>query len=116
MKEVLAFLLGVLSIEGTVVEKRIEEVCSAGFAAQEVYKLKSTRMNLSRNEHMYRPEQLERINSILSDYNHFCGYAQKEGDPKGETHFFGYSVEQSAKYDSQSESLWTQRDGYLALN
>ena len=93
MKEVLAFVLEVPSIEGTVVEKRIEEVCNAGFAAQEVYKLKSTSMNLSRNEHMYKPEQLERIKAILADYNHFCGYAQKEGDAKGETHFFKYTVE-----------------------
>ena len=93
MKEVFCFLLGVPSIEGTVVEKRIELTASSGFKGKEVYKLKSTSMNLSRNEHMYTPEQLERIKTILADYNHFCGYANQEGQEKGETHFFTYTEE-----------------------
>ena len=49
LKEMFCFLLDVQSIEGTVIEKRIDEATSEGFTGQQVYALKSTTMNLSRN-------------------------------------------------------------------
>ena len=79
MTEVLCFMLDVPSIEGTIVEKRIEKVSGAGFTAKEVYKLKSTSTSLSRNDHMYTTEQLERMKNTLADFNHFCGYAYQDG-------------------------------------
>ena len=93
MTDVFCFMLDVPSIEGTIVEKRIEKVSNAGFAAKEVYKLKSTSTSLSRNDHMYTTEQLEKMKTILADFNHFCGYAYQDGQEKGETGFFSYSAE-----------------------
>ena len=52
------FLLDVESLEGTIVEKRIEEVTQAGFATKSAYRLKSTSSNLSRQKHMYTQAQL----------------------------------------------------------
>ena len=49
---------------------------------------------------MYTAEQLEKMKTILADYNHFCGYAHHEGQAKEETHFFTYTAEQSAKYEN----------------
>ena len=73
-------------------------------------------MNLSRNEHMYTAEQLEKMKTILADYNHFCGYAHHEGQAKEETHFFTYTAEQSAKYENAQGSFWTMNNGYKKLN
>jgi len=53
LTELFCFLLNVTSLEGTVVEKRIQEVTQAGFSAQTAYKLKTTSNSLSRNRHMY---------------------------------------------------------------
>jgi len=53
LKELFCFLLDVSSIEGTVVERRIQEVASVGFTSQTVYNLKHKSIDLSRNRHMY---------------------------------------------------------------
>ena len=52
LSECFRFLLDVPSIEGTVVEKRIKDVCQKGFAGKSVYALKNTAangQNLNRN-------------------------------------------------------------------
>ena len=72
------FLLNVKSIKGTIVEKRIDQIASKGFISKQVYALKSTSESLSRNEHMYSPAQMEKLKTILRNYNHFCGYAYSE--------------------------------------
>ena len=53
LEELFTFLLDVPSIEGTVVQRRIAEVCQTGFETKAVYKLKDTSNNLSRARHMY---------------------------------------------------------------
>ena len=54
--ELFSFLLGVDTIEGTVVEKRINEVASSSHSTKSVYKLKSTDKNLNKSKHMYSKE------------------------------------------------------------
>ena len=56
LTELFCFLLDVPSIEGTLVERRINEVTIGGFTQMTQYKLKSTSSNLSRNSHMYTVE------------------------------------------------------------
>ena len=53
VKEIFKFLLDVESIEGTVVEKKIEQVCAEGTQAKAVYALKSKSSSLSRNNDNY---------------------------------------------------------------
>ena len=51
--ECFQFLLDVPTIEGTVVEKRIKDISSSGFASKSVYKLKTSTKDLMKNSHMY---------------------------------------------------------------
>ena len=52
LMEVFRFLLDVESLEGTVVEKRIQDICAQGTESKSVYALKSKSTNLSRcNDH-----------------------------------------------------------------
>ena len=54
LNELFCFLLDVPSIEGTVVEKRIEQACTQGSEGARVYHLKARpKTNLSRNLGMY---------------------------------------------------------------
>ena len=59
LSDLFCFLLDVPSIEGTIVERRINEVTEAGFSNVTAYKLKSTASNLSRNSHMYSAAQMD---------------------------------------------------------
>ena len=53
LEELFCFLLDVQSIQGTVVERRIQELTQSGFQDKTFYKLKSTSTDLSRSRHMY---------------------------------------------------------------
>ena len=59
LSDLFCFLLDVPSIEGTIVERRINEVTEAGFSNVTAYRLKSTASSLSRNNHMYTAAQMD---------------------------------------------------------
>ena len=90
LNECFRFLLDVPSIKGTVVEKRISDISSQGFASKSVYKLKTNKQDLVRNFHMYTDTHIEELKTILADYNLFFGYARVE-DHQSNTAFFNYS-------------------------
>lgn len=56
MAQLIAFMLDVNSIEGTVIEARLNEVCKEDVTEKARYKLKTTTKNLSRNLHLYNEE------------------------------------------------------------
>ena len=59
LSDLFCFLLDVPSIEGTIVERRINEVTEAGFSNVTAYRLKSTASSLSRSNHMYTDTQMD---------------------------------------------------------
>ena len=70
-KEMFKFLLDAPSIEGTVLEKRINEKCTHKSAPQAVYKLKagsSQNTVHNKNAHMYSEEQIARLKQTLKDH------------------------------------------------
>jgi hypothetical protein len=75
-------------LEGTVLEKRINDVTSQGYAKQAIYTLKST-VTLNKNIHLYTEEQLSFIKSELKDFMYYFGYADIEGEDNL-TPFFKY--------------------------
>lgn len=56
MKELLAFMLDVPTIEGTVIEARIDKVCAVDHTTKAKYQLKSTSKSLSKSDALYTPE------------------------------------------------------------
>ena len=62
---------------------------------------------------MYTPAQLDRLKTILRNYNHFCGYAHTDESDKDETTFFTYPANLSTK---AKDEIWTTNKGYLELN
>ena len=75
LTELFCFLLGVDSIEGTVVEKRIHEVSSSNHSTKSVYKLKNTDVNLNKSKHMYSKELKSELGEIMKSYIIFNGYS-----------------------------------------
>ena len=88
LTDLFCFLLDVPSIEGTVVERRINEVTQGGFSSVSAYKLKYTGSSLNRNSHMYNTAQMDYMKTELEDMIRFYQYdgSSQEGDV--ETNFF----------------------------
>ena len=114
--ECFQFLLDVPSIEGTVCEKRIKDICTNGFAGKALYALKNTSQNgqnLNRNKHMYSEQLKKEISTILKDSNFFFGYAdvgEAEGDSTNPTAFFSYDK------DEVGEDLKARAYGFRKFN
>ena len=89
IKELFRFLFDVDSIEGTVLEKRIEEKCSRKAEPQAIYKLKCVDTKANRNAHMFSEKQIETIKRKLKDYLYYFGYT---GHPEldNDTTFFEF--------------------------
>ena len=56
LKELFSFIFDVDSIEGTVLEKRIEEKCGVSDSPKALYKLKPSGTAANRNAHLYSAE------------------------------------------------------------
>lgn len=89
--DLFSFMLNVPSLEGTVVERRIQEVTKDSFTKQTRYKLKSIN-TLNRNIGMYTDDQLAYIKSELKDFLIYFGYAENDQDPGSLTPFFKLDV------------------------
>ena len=105
------FLLGVKSLEGTLVEAQIKKVTNKGHAStsNQVYKLKADTGKLCARKHLYTAAQLNEIDVQLRDYMHFWGYA-KHPDPVLE------SPTQFAQYNDQTEEELANYKEFVKLN
>ena len=92
--EIMRFILGVESIEGTVVEQRINDYVSRGSTSASVYKLKADpKANLSRNRGLYSEAQIEEyFKRGCRDYLYYFNYCShpEEGMADANTTFFDY--------------------------
>jgi len=59
LKDLFKFLFDVESIEGTVLEKRINEKCGSKTQPKSIYKAKAGGFGLNRNKHMYNENQMK---------------------------------------------------------
>lgn len=75
-KEVMAFVLGVTSIQGTYLDHRIRQVISQGASSSVLYKPRSGSVN--GNIGAYTESQLELIKKSCKDQLHFFGYTTKK--------------------------------------
>ncbi len=88
LHEAFSFTLGVESIEGLFIEKRIDDVMSrkdAGF----VYKPRSGRVNLNTNQKFFSEEMKNIVLKSCREYINFFGYTEVEGK-ENQFGFFKY--------------------------
>ena len=92
LEELFCFLLDTPSIEGTLVQRRIQEVASKGYAGQTAYKLKASTNStgLCKYQHMYNAYQLEIMQRELKEMIMFWDYGQGMTDQSHDvyTNFF----------------------------
>lgn len=70
--EIMKFVLGLESLEGTVIEQRIKEVLSLGKEATQVYKPRSGGIN--KNMAHYTEDQIQLQMSVNEEFLHYFGY------------------------------------------
>ena len=95
IKDTFRFLLDVESIEGTVLEKRINEKCGVAGGPKALYKAKPSGTGLNRNAHMYSAKQIENLKVQLKDFLYHFGYASHPSE-KNETAFFDFPEQEKA--------------------
>lgn len=69
-------MLGVKTIEGTILERKIAQVCGQDQSKNKVYQLKPTTGQFYAKATFYSPEQINNIQNTCRDYLHFFGYAK----------------------------------------
>ena len=97
LRELFAFLLAVETIEGTVIEKRIQDYVAQGSTSAQTYKLKADpKKNLSRNRHMYTDEQITEMKQDCREFLYYFGYASHSDSDKADaaTTFFEYEEDE----------------------
>jgi hypothetical protein len=114
LKQIFAFMLDVPSIEGTVCAARIKQVCEISQNARAIYKLKSKTTSLSKNMHMYSPEQVQRMEATMKDFLVYFGYTNHPEDGLTETSFFEYTDKEGNC--SLTKDDFKQYKGYLEHN
>lgn len=72
LEEIFCYLLNVTSIEGTVIQKRIEEVVNEGHQASVSYVPKD--LGLDINHHRFTDDQINYAKEQLGDFIHYFGY------------------------------------------
>ena len=90
LSELFCFLLEVESVEGTVIEKRIEDLGTQGNAKNTVYNVKENSQKFNKSVHRYTEAQHALMKKELQDYNYFFGYANSPDEEDTETTFFNY--------------------------
>ena len=106
LKEMYSFMLGVRSIEGTLIESRIENLCAEMFSDIQI-----NAEQLNDTIKMYNKEQLEFIKEELRDFLYFFNYTDHplESDPN--TSFFTYN-----DVGHDQDKLISLFNGYLVKN
>lgn len=82
-----AFLLD-SEIEGTLLERRIAQVCSTDHTTKTTYSLKTTSKDLSRNRDLYTADQIDYLKRTMPNFLYSFGYA--DVDPESQTNFFSF--------------------------
>ena len=82
------FMLGMENIDGTNVERRIDEVVAMGSKASQTYVLKATTGQFNMNAQRYTKEQMDFIKQEMGDLLYFLGYSNF--DEKSMTNFFTF--------------------------
>ena len=93
-----AFILGT-DISGTVLEARIQQVCSTDHTTKAKYRLKSVSNDMSRNRNLYTEAQIEYLKTTMPRMLYFFGYANV--DPESETNFFEFET-----HSDQNKALY----------
>lgn len=94
------YLLEIEDIDGTNVQRRIEEVVKAGRSATQTYKFKATTGQLNASANRYTPEQTEFIKSELGDLLYFFGYSNVDEESYSNFyHFAEHSEERRALHN-----------------
>ena len=88
LKEVFQFMLGADSIEGALVEQRIDNVCAEEFKNTNIDSL-----DLNENLRMFTPNQLEFIKVELQEFLYFFNYVDHPLDSDPNTVFLRYDRE-----------------------
>ena len=89
LTEIFRFILDVPRFEGTVVEKRIQDIAAEGSDLKAIYKLKTHSNNMNRNAFMYSEEQMDYLKSELKDVLFFFGYTNHSSEH--DTAFFNFT-------------------------
>lgn len=76
LSDVFSYFLDVESIEGTIIEKRIEEIISPGQTNSLIYKPRIGGGGTNSQMNNYTPEMVEYLKDSLSEMVHFFGYAK----------------------------------------
>lgn len=101
------FLLNIDEIEGTVAEKRVDEVLAKGASATQTYKLKATTGVANANANLYSEEQIKMVRDNLAEWLYFFGYA-KHPEQENPTGFF--------EFDEHKPELLEKFNGFRKLN
>ena len=72
------FILGLESLEGTVIEKRIEETLQMGAKKNQAYKPRQGGVN--KNLKNYRPQQIDYVKEVNEEIFHIFGYANMSNE------------------------------------
>ena len=89
MTELFKFMLDQPTLNGTILEKRINETTSQSHQQRASYSLKSN-VTLNRNISLYTEAQLDYIKTELRDFLHYFGYVDLPNHPDNLTPFFKY--------------------------
>lgn len=79
MTNVFKFLLGVDSIEGTILEQRIDKFAVKDAKTSESYQRKYLGYDFNRNKHLFNEEQITKIQNGIKEFIFFCGYTDQPG-------------------------------------
>jgi len=113
--ELMSYILGMESTEGTVLEKRIQDVMNMSASKQQVYKPRSGSVN--KNLEKYTKEMLEFVYKELEPIVHIFGYAKDDPNAnKTNTEFFDFkgkasqtSLDKSSHYLKLNKIAWERR-------
>ena len=100
------------ALEGTVIEKRIEEVMAMGSKRNQTYKPRQGGTN--RNLKNYTPEQLEYVKAYNEELFHMFGYVKdEERIPENNTPFLDY--EGKAKPENVEKTNYYKKLNEIAM-
>jgi hypothetical protein len=81
LEDIFAFLLNLKSIEGTIVQKRIEKMLDQKYGAKMYYKPQT--VGLNKNINRWNKDQLENLKAVAPENLFFFGYANHDNNPTG---------------------------------
>lgn len=99
LMNLMSFLLEEKDLNGTNVERRIDDIVAQGSSAAQTYKLKSTTGQFNVHQAKYSVEQKQFIQDTLGSQLYYFGYANCNDNPTGFFEFPEHSAENLALHD-----------------